>query len=47
MTCPTHRIEYDEGECCPLCLADYEADGEADGCYHCGSSQHHSSDCHA
>jgi hypothetical protein len=24
----------------------YERSGELDGCYHCGSLQHHSSDCH-
>jgi hypothetical protein len=43
--CPLHHLQVQEEDCCPWCLADYEADGETDGCYHCGSPLHHSSDC--
>lgn len=46
MQCSIHDLNYDPDEdCCPWCLADYEATGEPDGCYHCGSPLHHASDC--
>lgn len=46
MTCPKHACDYAPDDCCPVCLAAYEAEGEVEGCYHCGSPLHYSSDCH-
>jgi hypothetical protein len=45
--CAKHDLDVPDEECCPWCLADYEADAEPDGCHYCGSPLHHSSDCRA